>query len=1807
MNKIFKVVWSKVKHCYVVVSEIAKNTTSGGARRCRMGKVSLAAAMAAAVLTGSFAMPNSAWAATYIPTQVSADQYIAVGTGYMGNPDSSKYELKALTVYDPSGNVLKDNGGNVVTKDYYVLKGYETKLYVERQQTILSDYTDVNGDKVGEYQYVIKEIMGGLNPTTAPNVLQTAQVVIYPTYHFNGIAARTVGGSTLNVPDVSSYAAASNSTWHQAFDDADFVIEDINGKWVNANSESPAVTNKSRKVQAEFDAATNKFKYLINGETRYANVENGYYLVSGINDSNPKPYVFLDSNGDLYTGTVYGSHNEILLTGVTDTGNLYTYWGTKNNDDSTLLSESKMTVGQLNKEFNVMAENDKKLAIEDIKRIAIDDNAKTISLLRTDNDSVAGTISIATDSTYDGTDGKDIRINISNHEVDTNTDGSVVENDTVKTISLDVGSKVVANRGAAYDANNNTLSTISINGNEYVIAATGGTGTMSSWTVGVWGKDNKETTAVIPNEGKLAFKGEGAAEVSLDGNTIIISATDTNRYTADVTASKSGDTVVTSYEQAGDDAADFTGINFKEGSNVSLGLEGKTITVNANNYYVTDVSTSKSQDNGVDVKISTNNPKQGYDEYNIGFVQGNDNVEIAVDENGKIKISTQDENNFTVAAEYDSNTKKINFYRDNNANKQNPDYFVELDNVATTGDITNLGNNGIKEIGIAKNTINLIRNDQSIVEGSLIFGTGGGKKEDGKYVDTYVTISQEDNLNAIKLSTGSKVEGAGVPVVGSTDKALSDITINGENFKVPVIEANKNTEGETPQYYLTSLKIDNTLYGIVSEGSKSDLSVTTSDAADGSYTANNGIVELKMVDNYTGQASNQKIVIKDVASKAVVDEILKVKFGVTDTTDKTIGLYKPNANGGVDTVLSDITVSSIVDNEGKGKDVQIQFGEGDNKFTVNAGSKVVANGGAYEENGSNVLTKLEVNGRPYDIVNTYTTGANVSASNNIATVGFVRNDTANGDNAYEIKFEAGSNVTIGSNGDDTITISVEDDAFVSKNNLTVAEKEVEGKQGIWTITDSSVTDGSKQSVFENTVLGDVTSTTDGTGYGKNYVITDTAGNSITLTDVASASKLKDVAGDVTNLNNSVTNILKGDALKFGVTDTTDKTIGLYKPNANGGVDTVLSDITVSSIVDNEGKGKDVQIQFGEGDNKFTVNAGSKVVANGGAYEENGSNVLTKLEVNGRPYDIVNTYTTGANVSASNNIATVGFVRNDTANGDNAYEIKFEAGSNVTIGSNGDDTITISVEDDAFVSKNNLTVAEKEVEGKQGIWTITDSSVTDGSKQSVFENTVLGDVTSTTDGTGYGKNYVITDTAGNSVTLTDVASASKLSEVDEKVTKIEGDITKVKNDITNIQGDITNINDRINTLETSSVINGYEIGYKYKDEQGNQIDAEGTIVLKHTDAQGNTNDIISIEGLQDTTLVAGDVTANETEFGRDYSFKDTKGNVVTLKDVASANTLKTVKEQVDKNTETLKEHTTTLESHTNTLKEHSEKIETNTKSIEKERLERIEMDEKIINYTERQVGAIDSKLNKVNSRVDKVGAGAAALAALHPMDFDPDDKLSFAVGAGNYAGETATALGAFYRPNEKVMMNVAGTYGNGENMVNMGVSFALDRTNNVSNSRTAMAREIVDLREQVATQGQQIAQLVALVNQLAGVKEPVAPTIQPFPDVPANHWAYEYVNNLIAMGVIEGYPDGTFGGDRTMTRYEFATMLFKAMQNGAVLSEQIRQEFNAELGRIRVDRIKGADDDANKIERVRVNNYEDRDDYGSKIVMVSAGK
>ena len=240
----------------------------------------------------------------------------------------------------------------------------------------------------------------------------------------------------------------------------------------------------------------------------------------------------------------------------------------------------------------------------------------------------------------------------------------------------------------------------------------------------------------------------------------------------------------------------------------------------------------------------------------------------------------------------------------------------------------------------------------------------------------------------------------------------------------------------------------------------------------------------------------------------------------------------------------------------------------------------------------------------------------------------------------------------------------------------------------------------------------------------------------------------------------------------------------------------------------------------------------------------------------------------------------------------------------------------------------------------------------------------------------------------------------------------------------------------------------------------------------------------------------------------------------------------------------------------------------------------------VSQLKKSVGALGGAIDKVDRRVDRVGAGAAALAALHPQDFDPDDKWDFAVGYGNYRGANAAAVGAFYRPNEDTTFSVGGTVGGGENMVNAGVSFKFGQGNHVSNSRVAMAKEIKDLRKEVESLRS------ALVDVAAGKQLDPAKT-KLFPDMPKNHWAYKEISELAGNSLLDGYPDGEFKGDRMMTRYEFASIVYRQMMAGRELSDRLVQEFEPELERIRIDVIARHKDGTPSIERVRVNKPADK--------------
>lgn len=245
----------------------------------------------------------------------------------------------------------------------------------------------------------------------------------------------------------------------------------------------------------------------------------------------------------------------------------------------------------------------------------------------------------------------------------------------------------------------------------------------------------------------------------------------------------------------------------------------------------------------------------------------------------------------------------------------------------------------------------------------------------------------------------------------------------------------------------------------------------------------------------------------------------------------------------------------------------------------------------------------------------------------------------------------------------------------------------------------------------------------------------------------------------------------------------------------------------------------------------------------------------------------------------------------------------------------------------------------------------------------------------------------------------------------------------------------------------------------------------------------------------------------------------------------------------------------------------------------------------------QLNATNYAVNKLDTRVNRVGANAAALAALHPLDFDPDDKWDFSAGYGHYKDANAAAAGAFYRPNEDTMFSVGGSFGGGENMVNAGISVKLGQGNHVSTSRVAMAKEIKDLKKDVAALKAVVNQQSALIDKLTGVNAgELSGSDDLFPDVPSNHWAYEYVTRLKQAGILTGYPDGNFAGDRMMTRYEFAAIVYRAIMAGAAANpslnkdgtlDRLAKEFSSEMKYIRIDTIRKDRNGRPTIQRVRV--------------------
>ena len=652
------------------------------------------------------------------------------------------------------------------------------------------------------------------------------------------------------------------------------------------------------------------------------------------------------------------------------------------------------------------------------------------------------------------------------------------------------------------------------------------------------------------------------------------------------------------------------------------------------------------------------------------------------------------------------------------------------------------------------------------------------------------------------------------------------------------------------------------------------------------------------------------------------------------------------------------------------------------------------------------------------------------------------------------------------------------------------------------------------------------------------------------TDAVNVAQLKQVASQAerakTTVSDGTNTTVTSTVAEDGHTD--------YKVNLNKdltGIESMTNGL--SSI--RMGNGGTVTIN-----NRVTIDQSGKIsgvvageVKGGSTDAVNGSQLHAVQQEAGKHTKVVN----GSNIT----------VEETDQDGQKTYKVGLNkdlllgdiTGKNVSIsGTNGtiETTGSIATKDKIYAA-NGAKLADVNVTGdtisndKSSVKLDKDGTVTINNKVTVDQNGKVSGVS-----------------AGDiSDTSTDAVNGSQLKATNDRVSQVEGDITNIKSDITDIKGDVKNLGDRVTKVEQEAgkhtkVVNGSNVTVEETDQDGQKTYKVG--LNKDLLLGDITGKNVSISGTNGTIETTGSIATKD----KIYADKGAKLADIDITGDTISNGQSSVK--LDK------EGTVTINGKVS-VNQDGKVSGVAAGDISEKSTDAVNGSQ--LFATNQQVAQNAQSINKLGNRINKVGAGAAALAALHPLDFDPDDKWDFAAGYGNYNGENAAAIGAYYRPNEDTMFSVGGSFGNGENMVNAGVSLKLGQGNHVSTSKVAMAKEIKDLRKEME------GLKSALLDANAGKKLDTS-KLQLFPDVPKNHWAYEYVATLKGNGALTGYPDGEFKGDRPMTRYEFATMLYKAMLEGATLSDKILKEFAPELERFTVDTVHQDKDGKPTVERVR---------------------
>lgn len=1125
-----------------------------------------------------------------------------------------------------------------------------------------------------------------------------------------------------------------------------------------------------------------------------------------------------------------------------------------------------------------------------------------------------------------------------------------------------------------------------------------------------------------------------------------------------------------------------------------------------------------------------------------------------------------------------------------NVNTQGGEVRTNGGKVATSGGEINTGSGAIKTVGgdilTAGGKLNTSGGDIAAGTGNI---SGQNITASGVLSGDSLTVAKGMTGHSLTLTGGDLDAGAGTikttgKVQAGTLETTGDATIGGDLD----VKGDLSVEGKFNANTLSS-KLDENNYTEIHGGNVTSVNSKV-DTTDGkTYTSTATLTEKGKTETASNginrnvekmDATESSNVISNDANgqnstfKQRVDEILNQinsSNTVFSKVDQKVDNITSEVTDGTNTTSSAQTTTDITNTAKQGTITN------EAQKLVNKASDTISNEAA------NNITNTSTNG---NIANTATNGTisnnakeltNTASDSitNTAENGNISNIASNGTISNEAKTisnkatEAMTNdaKTITNTASESVTTQIGDGSTVQSvmNESGIANKAT-GKSitnDAATITNTGTTSVTNQ-VGNNKVLVDTTHVQSAFG-DTIYTTWDESGITNNATDKTVTTNAKDIlntaTGDITNSatnGNMTNNVGKDLTTKVGGKQTTTVTgdssltaENITNTAKNGTITNDAKNITntatekLSNSATNIENKASTSILNQVGDNtSWKMTDGQVVESIKGADGQTNTTTTTA-------YDTYQSVQNGNNVLAKRTSST-----NDNLNitdGTNTY-------SKITTATSNKQTVT----DGKETASTNLTKSASNTYITNGTQTVTNHIAADttntvmneGSNGSRQEQTASQILDRVTDGT----NTNSTTTTASGTTFENTAHNTALT----KMTKHEsGDFTK-----TTISG---------NTIETGQATMDYAEVMKDLGVHGNAT------VDGNTSVGGN----LSVTG---TSTLTGDVTMkSNATVENNLTVKDTTttdklvvNNGATIKGGTTTDTLHVTSSSTFDGAATFKDvvtmekdlsvggNATVAGSMTASSYKVGDKTYISESGINAN-------NQKVVNVaagdlsanstdavngaqlyqTNERVTGVENKVNKLDSRVDKVGANAAALANLHPLEFDADSKWNIAAAVGGYKGETATAIGAFYRPNENVMVNVSSSFGTGENMYGGGISLRIGQGGNKARRNATNG-----LTEREKAMQKQIDSLTSRLDALLSVINPNMS--KDFPDVPENHWAYEAVSRLAGNGVIQGYEDGKYHGDRTMTRYEMAEIIYNALSKGAKAEKKLVEEFKPEL-------------------------------------------